>query len=41
MHCAVFVELAARDLEGLRNLENEVMAILLRSRLSADRLLLR
>ena len=41
MHCAVFVELAARDLEGLRNLENEVTAILLRSRLSADRLLLR
>ena len=41
MHCAVFVELAARDLEGLRSLENEVMAVLLRSKLSADRLLLR
>ena len=41
MHCAVFIELSARDQEGLRNLTNEVMAELVRSKLSADRILLR
>jgi Domain of unknown function DUF87. len=41
MHCAVFIELSARDMEGLRTLQNEVMAELVRSKLSADRILLR
>lgn len=41
MHCAVFIELSARDQEGLRTLQNEVMAELVRSKLSADRVLLR
>ena len=41
MHCAVFIELSARSQEGLRTLQNEVMAELVRSKLSADRILLR
>ncbi len=41
MHCAVFIELSARDPDALRNLQNEVMAELVRSKLSADRILLR
>ena len=41
MHCAVFIELAARDQEGLRSLQNEVLAELVRSKLSADRVFLR
>ena len=41
MHCAVFIELSARDQDGLRTLQNEVMAELVRSKLSADRILLR
>jgi hypothetical protein len=41
MHCAVFIELSAKDQEGLRTLQNEVLAVLVRSKLSADRILLR
>ena len=41
LHCAVFIELTARDSEGLRMLRDEVMSELVRSKLSADRLLLR
>ena len=41
MHCAVFIELSARSQDGLRTLQNEVMAELVRSKLSADRILLR
>ncbi len=41
MHCAVFIELSARDVEGLHTLQNEVLAMLVRSKLSADRILLR
>ena len=41
MHCAVYIELSARDPEGLRTLQNEVLAELVRSKLSADRILLR
>lgn len=41
MHCAVFIELSARDQEGLRSLQNEVLAELVRSKLSADRVFLR
>ena len=41
MHCAVFIELAARSQEGLRSLQNEVMAELVRSKLAADRIFLR
>ena len=41
MHCAVFIELSARSQEGLRTLQNEVMAELVRSKLSVDRILLR
>ncbi len=41
MHCAVFIELSARDQTGLLTLQNEVLALLVRSKLSADRILLR
>ncbi len=41
IHCAVFIELSARDAESLRILRDEVTAELVRSKLSADRLLLR
>nr|WP_326183656.1 DUF87 domain-containing protein [uncultured Oscillibacter sp.] len=41
IHCAVFVELAAKDSEALRILKDEVMAELTRSKLGADALLLR
>ena len=41
IHCAVFIELSARDPEGLRVLKDEVMAELTRSKLGADSLLLR
>ena len=40
VHCAVFVELCARDADGLRLLRDEVTAALTRSKLSADRLFL-
>ena len=41
LHCAVFIELSAKDSEALRMLRDEVMSELVRSKLSADRLLLR
>ena len=41
MHCAVYLDLAAKDLEGLRTLRDEVTSELVRSRLAADRILLR
>ena len=41
VHCAVFLELTAQDLEGLRGLQAEVLSTLTRSRLNVDRLLLR
>ncbi len=41
LHCAVFIELSAKDSEALRTLRDEVMSELVRSKLSADRLLLR
>ena len=40
VHCAVFIELSARDADGLRALRDEVSATLTRSKLSADRLFL-
>lgn len=41
VHCAVFIELSARDADSLRTLRDEVTAELVRSKLSADRILLR
>ena len=41
VHCAVFIELAARDMDSLRALRDDVTAELTRSKLNADRCLLR
>ncbi len=41
VHCAVFIELCAKDADGLRALRDDVTAELTRSKLSADRILLR
>ena len=41
IHCAVFIELSARDADSLRALRDDVTAELTRSKLSADRVLLR
>ena len=41
MHCAVFIELAAHSQEALQTLQNEVITELIRSKTSADRILLR
>ena len=41
VHCAVFIELSARDADGLRALRDDVTAELTRSKLNADRCLLR
>ena len=41
IHCAVFIDLSAKDPESLRTLREEVTSELVRSRLSADRVLLR
>lgn len=41
IHCAVYIDLAARDLESLRALRDEVSAELVRGKLGSDRLLLR
>ncbi len=41
VHCAVFIELCARDADGLRSLRDDVTAELTRSKLNADRVLLR
>ena len=41
IHCAVFIELSARDPDSLRALRDEVTSELIRSKLGADRRLLR
>lgn len=41
IHCAVFLELSAKDSESLRSLRDEVMAELTRAKISADRIVLR
>ena len=41
IHCAVFMELMAYDLDGLKLLQTEVMTELVRSKLNVDRLILR
>lgn len=41
VHCAVFIELCARDADGLRSLRDDVTATLTRSKLGADRIFLR
>ena len=41
VHCAVFIELSARDADSLRALRDDVTAELTRSKLNADRVLLR
>ena len=41
MHCAVYIDLAAKDLEGLRTLRDEVSSELVRSKLAYARLLLK
>ena len=41
VHCAVFIELSARDSDSLRTLRDDVTAGLTRSKLNADRVLLR
>ena len=41
IHCAVFLELSAKDTESLRALRDEVTAELTRAKISADRILLR
>lgn len=41
IHCAVFIELSARDPDSLRALRDEVTSELIRSKLGADQLLLR
>ena len=41
VHCAVFIELQAKDPDSLRILKDEVMAELTRSKLAVDSLLLR
>lgn len=40
-HCAVFVELIAKDSEEMKNLLDEVTAILIRAKIGFDRLLLK
>ena len=41
LHCAVYIELAARDMDGLKALQTEVLAELTRSKLNVDQLMLR
>lgn len=41
IHCAVFIDLVAKNLDSLRTLRDEVTAVLTRSKLSADRILMR
>lgn len=41
LHCAVFIELAASDMESLKLLQTDVMTELVRSKLNVDHLLLR
>ncbi len=41
LHCAVFIELKAKSLESLRELQNETLMELARAKITADRLTLR
>jgi len=41
LHCSVFIELKAKSMEGLRELQGEIAMELTRSKLSVDRLTLR
>ena len=41
LHCAVFIELKAKNLEGLHNLQEEIQMELARSKITVDRLTLR
>ena len=41
LHCSVFIELKAKSMEKLRNLQEEIMMELARSKLTVDRLTLR
>lgn len=41
LHCSVFIELKARNIEKLRELQGEIMMELARSKISVDRLTLR
>lgn len=41
LHCAVYIELIASDYEGLKLLQTDIFTELMRSKLSADKLLLR
>ena len=41
LHCAVFLELTAHDLDGLKLLQTDVLTELVRSKLNVDRLMLR
>ena len=41
VHCAVFIELGAPNLSGLKTIQSEIMAELVRSKLGADRIMLR
>ncbi|MEG0050434.1 MAG: DUF87 domain-containing protein, partial [Clostridia bacterium] len=41
LHCAVYIELTAHDLDGLKLLQTDVLTELVRSKLNVDRLMLR
>ncbi|MDN5313603.1 MAG: hypothetical protein PWQ68_2577, partial [Thermoanaerobacteraceae bacterium] len=41
LHCAVFIELTASDMDGLKLLQTDVLTELVRSKLNVDRLMLR
>ena len=41
LHCSVFIELKARNMEGLKELQSEIAMELARSKISVDRLMLR
>ena len=41
LHCSVFIELKARSMEGLKELQSEIAMELARSKISVDRLMLR
>ena len=41
LHCSVFIELKARNMEALKELQSEIAMELTRSKISVDRLTLR
>ncbi|MEG1541813.1 MAG: DUF87 domain-containing protein, partial [Oscillospiraceae bacterium] len=41
LHCAVYIEMMASDLDKLKQLQNEVLTELVRSKMNVDRLMLR